>query len=425
MRGTKRGLSLGSVLTIVLTVGVLVGCILFFCAFQSGENVVMTAQKMAGMIGGREKEAEESVGSPSQVRTVTVTLAPTLPTPVPEPEGKHYTAALTLGGMLAFQSEISDAIYDKTTQVCDYQSVLSALAPAVHADLNAVVLQQALTANGKGYSDTAAQSGLAGALRLSGFDTVLLHTGKALEAGLQAVNDTAKVLSGVGMNAIGVQADGAVPEATINRNGIRIAILSFAESISKKAQSGGGSAIRLYSDEAARDAISNARASGADCVIVYMHWGNENAKEISSAQRAVAQRLTGYGADLILGTGPTRVLPVEKVIAPGENGSNRQAIAAYSLGKLLTESREGYDISGMLLHVTLDSDGSGRSTVSELSYTPTYIWRQNIGGKYQYRIVNSREAPPEGMNQNQIEVMGRALERVRDTLGDNDFIHMR
>ena len=84
MHGRKRGLSLGSILTIVLTVCVLIGCVLFFSAFRSGENVVMTAQKIAGLIGDAVRK-DAAAEQPAQVRTVVVTLAPSLSTATPVP----------------------------------------------------------------------------------------------------------------------------------------------------------------------------------------------------------------------------------------------------------------------------------------------------------------------------------------------------
>ena len=88
---------------------------------------------------------------------------------------------------------------------------------------------------------------------------------------------------------------------------------------------------------------------------------------------------------------------------------------AYSLGTLLTESREGVDISGALLHLSIVCQG-GSVTVEQVTYTPTYIWRQAVGGKQQYRVINSAKAAPAGMTQKQIEVMGRALARVQKAL---------
>lgn len=84
MNGKKLDLSIGTILTIVLTVCVLIGIVLFFSAFRSGEDVVMTAQKMVGLIGDsiwKDETAEPS----AQVRTVTVTLAPSVQTSSPEP----------------------------------------------------------------------------------------------------------------------------------------------------------------------------------------------------------------------------------------------------------------------------------------------------------------------------------------------------
>ena len=51
-----------------------------------------------------------------------------------------------------------------------------------------------------------------------------------------------------------------------------------------------------------------------------------------------------------------------------------------------------------------------------MQYTPTYIWRQNIGGLWQYRVMCSADPAPQGMSDQQKEVMQRALNRIQTTL---------
>ena len=125
------------------------------------------------------------------------------------------------------------------------------------------------------------------------------------------------------------------------------------------------------------------------------------------------------GADVILGTRPSRVLPMELVLCTGEDGKQRTAFVAYSLGTLLTESRDGQNISGMLLHLSLRSDEQGMRHFESIEYTPTYIWRQSVSGKMQYRLVCSADPAPEGMTDQQKDVMKRALTRIQEALKDS------
>ena len=53
------------------------------------------------------------------------------------------------------------------------------------------------------------------------------------------------------------------------------------------------------------------RASGADLLIFYMHWGEEYADEPTPAQQELASWLAGQGVDIIFGTHPHVVQAVE------------------------------------------------------------------------------------------------------------------
>ena len=60
-----------------------------------------------------------------------------------------------------------------------------------------------------------------------------------------------------------------------------------------------------------------------------------------------------------------------------------------------------------------------------LEYTPTYIWRQSVGGQMQYRLVCSSDPPPEGMSTQQKEVMQRSLTRIQTVLKDSPVMERK
>ena len=75
----------------------------------------------------------------------------------------------------------------------------------------------------------------------------------------------------------------------------------------------------------------------ADVVIVCPHWGTEYTPEPSSYQRKFAQQMTEAGADLILGTHPHVVQPVEWIRS--ENGN--VSMCYYSLGNYVSTQKNG------------------------------------------------------------------------------------
>jgi hypothetical protein len=41
--------------------------------------------------------------------------------------------------------------------------------------------------------------------------------------------------------------------------------------------------------------------------------------------------------------------------------------------------------------------------IQSISYTPTYIWKQEVSGNVIFRVLASHKAAPEGMSQKQLE----------------------
>ena len=74
----------------------------------------------------------------------------------------------------------------------------------------------------------------------------------------------------------------------------------------------------------------------ADVVIVCPHWGTEYTFVPSSYQKKFAQQMTEAGADLIIGTHPHVIQPVEWIKV--ENGN--QALCFYSLGNYVSTQQD-------------------------------------------------------------------------------------
>ena len=95
----------------------------------------------------------------------------------------------------------------------------------------------------------------------------------------------------------------------------------------------------------------------ADIVIVCPHWGTEYVTKPSSYQQKFAMQMTEAGADLIIGTHPHVVQPVEWITS--ENGN--RALCYYSLGNYVSTQKGGPSMLEAMSWVTFHVDEDGVS----------------------------------------------------------------
>ncbi len=93
----------------------------------------------------------------------------------------------------------------------------------------------------------------------------------------------------------------------------------------------------------------------ADFTIVFPHWGTEYVMDYTKQQSSFAQQMTEAGADLIIGTHPHVIEPVEWVTA--DNGN--KALCYYSLGNFTSTQDQLERVLGGMAKLTIVSDETG------------------------------------------------------------------
>ena len=99
----------------------------------------------------------------------------------------------------------------------------------------------------------------------------------------------------------------------------------------------------------------------ADIVIVNAHWGNEYTHEPTRDQRLLAEKLASWGADVIIGTHPHVIQPVEYI----ENPDGRRTLVAYSLGNFISAQNRGARMLGGVLNFDIVVNNANRSAAIE------------------------------------------------------------
>lgn len=135
-------------------------------------------------------------------------------------------------------------------------------------------------------------------------------------------------------------------------NDISIAILSYTELINARstlAKKQVESHISCYSESKVIKDVQAAKEAGADYIVAYNHWGQENTHQVSKLQKQHALEMANAGVDLILGSHPHCLQ--EAVYITAKDG--RQVLCVYSMGNFVSSMTREMNNDTIVLEVNL------------------------------------------------------------------------
>lgn len=369
-------------------------------------------------------EPPQESAEPTEIPAVTA--APTAgPTSTPVPGG---TVTLTLGGSINIDDAIRQSAYYSDSGKYDFTELMVLLKEEMHSDLTLVTLEN-ITYDDAKVSAVNAPSAVMDMLSASGVDIVALGHSKAMDKGMEGLRATIEEAQARGLVTLGAYANQADADETrlFMVDNVSIAFLHYTESITNTGKtaiknSGADYALPTIKLNGAVEAmladVREAKQAGADVVIVSLNWGKVSASKPTAEQKTIAQQLADAGADIIVGAGSRVVQPVNWLTSKDVNGTTRHVLCAWSLGSLVNESRKDGNVAGMLLQLQIHHDNNSLS-FQKVCYTPTYIWRYKQDSQYYYRIAVSDQPAPDGMSEDQIGYMDKALRNLQKYLGDS------
>lgn len=205
----------------------------------------------------------------------------------------------------------------------------------------------------RGYPAFSAPDAFARQLSESGFDLLQLANNHILDAKGAGVLRTIKTLDGFGIPHIGAYADASERAERLpyiaDVNGMKIAFLSYTYGTNLFDASSSVVVDRINRDAIAEDARM-ARENGAEMVCACLHWGNEYELLPSKYQRSLADFLLTEGVDMIIGSHPHVVQPMEVDFSAGGGCGG---VVAYSLGNFISNQNDLNSRGGAMVKVQL------------------------------------------------------------------------
>jgi poly-gamma-glutamate synthesis protein (capsule biosynthesis protein) len=201
----------------------------------------------------------------------------------------------------------------------------------------------------KGVLLSANSDGLS-AIKTAGFNMLNLANNHILDYEITGMLNTMKTLDQVDIAHFG--AGSTINEAKgyqlIEYNKTKIAVMGINEIPGYHHNSKNVHTLFNSASEAFYLAAVSEAASTANVVIVFIHWGDEYTTNVSNNQQEIGRKLIDAGADIVIGSHPHVLQPIEMY----ENG-----IIFYSLGNFIFDQGWNRTKDSCIVRYCLDNTG--------------------------------------------------------------------
>lgn len=294
----------------------------------------------------------------------------------PETEEKISTPSVTLKmvGDILLHTPVEESC-QKADGSYDFSALFANIKEEVQAADVALVNQEVIIGGKElgisGYPAFNAPYEVADALVDTGFDVILHATNHALDKGKRGITNCLANWKTTypDMNVVGINESQEAQDTitVLEENGIRIAILNYTYGLNGiELPSDMPYAVNLLEEKKVTDDIAKAKEE-ADFVIVCPHWGTEYRLQPDNMQEKWTQIFAENGVDLVLGTHPHVIEPIEWT---SDEATGHQMLVYYSLGNFVNWTSGSGDgvanrMVGGMAEVTIGLDENGEAVIED------------------------------------------------------------
>ncbi len=254
-----------------------------------------------------------------------------------------------------------------------------------------------------GYPRFNSPESMLNALKDTGFDIVNAANDNVLDSLEEGYFNTIDNLEKIGLKYTGIKRDNNVMDYIIEKiNGIKIGFTSYTfNDTFKSSKEEVVNLINTYNynelDSSLLEIeykINEMREKGAKFIIIGVHWGDEFNTKPNDTQKYIAEKLNSYGVDVVLGSHPNVVEPIETII---NEESGQSTLVAYSMGNFISNQRQetvGNRLceDGVILNIEIGKKLNGDVELKSYSYIPTWTYKhKNLNGESSYYILDSNK----------------------------------
>ena len=137
--------------------------------------------------------------------------------------------------------------------------------------------------------------------------------------------------------------------------------------------------------------IDQAKEEQVDVICVSMHWGDEYKIKQNKTQERLADFLFENDVDIILGSHPHVLEPMEKRTISLPDGTTKDGFVIYSLGNFISAQKQENTRNTILLDLQITKNPEGKISIDKLEYKPHYVYDKVAVKTQIYKILDIRQ----------------------------------
>ena len=315
----------------------------------------------------------------------------------PDPITIHMSAT---GDIMCHLTNVKNA-YNNTSKDYDFSNVFKNIAKYTkNADITIGNLETTFAGKSRGYTGYPTFNTpevLGQNLKDIGFDVICTANNHSMDKGYSGIESTLNFLDKYELDHMGTARSETEQDTILVKdvNGIKIAFLAYTYGTNGiTVPSDKKYSVNLIDKKLIQEHIALAKEQNVDVICVNMHWGAEYKLTPNSNQKDLADFLFENGVDIILGSHPHVLEPMEKRTITLEDGTTKDGFVIYSLGNFVSGQIYANTKSTVILDIQITKDSDGKIFIDSVNYTPVYLYDKGSSSKSRtrYTLIDVEQA---------------------------------
>ena len=346
------------------------------------------------------------------------------------PEEKDTTISLAvIGDIMCHNSQYIDA-YNASEKTYDFSYVFEDIKDYIaNADLAIGNLETTFAGAKRGYSNyptfnTPEQ--LAGNLKDFGMDVLTTANNHCMDTGYSGLVSTLDYLDEAGISHTGTYRSEEEQNTILIKdvNDIKIAFLTFTYGTNGiPVPQDKSYCVNLIDEDLMKSQLELAKKENPDVICVSMHWGIEYQNVQNAEQERLADFLFKNGVDIIFGSHPHVLQPMEIKKVKLDDGTEKECFVIYSFGNFMSGQTQKNTRSSVILNLTLHKKGKNIS-IENISYIPIYTYKATKKAK-KYKVIDMQKSVynyengiDTSIGRDTYQILKNEIERIKTMMGN-------
>lgn len=298
-----------------------------------------------------------------------------------------------IGDIMSHSGNFKNA-YDPTNKDYDFSNTFKNIESYIKdSDIAVGNLETTFAGKSRGYSGYPTfntPEALGQNLRDLGIDVLSTANNHCMDKGYSGLESTLNFLDKFGISHTGTSRSTEEQNTVLvkNVNGIKIAFLAFTYGTNGiTIPSDKSYSVNLIDKNLIKKQIDLAKKQDVDLICVNMHWGIEYRLKQNKTQEELTDFLFNNGVDLILGSHPHVLEPMEKRTVSLGDGTSKDVFVIYSLGNFISGQIYANTKSTVILDIQITKNENNKISIDSIHYTPLYLYDKGSDAKSRTRYT--------------------------------------